>query len=65
MSLTTGRGPLGKHPAGRFTAPVPDGVAYVEPHPRRIQALVDGSVVLDTGDDGSPAGVCRGEQHES
>ena len=48
MSLTTGRGPLGKSPAGRFTAPVPEGVAYVEPHPRRIQAVVGGRVVLDT-----------------
>jgi uncharacterized protein (DUF427 family) len=48
VSLTTGRGPLGQSPAGRFSAPVPAGVVYVEPHPRRIQALVDGAVVLDT-----------------
>jgi hypothetical protein len=31
MSLTTGRGPLSPKRAGRFTAPVPDGVAYIEP----------------------------------
>ena len=48
MSLTTGRGPLGKQPAGRFSAPLPEGVVYVEPHPRRLQAVVDGAVVLDT-----------------
>ena len=48
MSLTTGRGPLGPNRAGRFTAPVPDGVGYVEPHPRRIQARLGGATVLDT-----------------
>jgi uncharacterized protein (DUF427 family) len=48
MSLTTARGPLGLHPAGWFSAPLPPGVTYVEPHPRRIQALVDDQVVLDT-----------------
>lgn len=48
MSLTTGRGPLSTARAGRFTAPVPDGVAYVEPHLRRITAVRDGDVVLDT-----------------
>jgi uncharacterized protein (DUF427 family) len=48
MSLTTGRGPLGPDPAGRFSAPLPPGLVYVEPHPRRIQAVLDGQVVLDT-----------------
>lgn len=48
MSLTTARGPLGPDPAGRFSAPLPPGVVYVEPHPRRIQAVVGGRVVLDT-----------------
>lgn len=48
MSLTTGRGPLGPDPAGRFSPPIPRGVAYVEPHPRRVQAEVDGVVVIDT-----------------
>ena len=48
MSLTTARGPLGPDPAGRFSAPLPPDLVYVEPHPRRIQAMVDGAVVLDT-----------------
>lgn len=48
MSLTTGRGPLSSNPAGRFTTDVAAGTAYVEPHPRRIQALVGDEVVLDT-----------------
>ena len=48
MSLTSGKGPLGRERAGRFSAPVPEGVAYVEPHPRRIQALLDDRFVIDT-----------------
>lgn len=48
MSLTTGRGPLSSNPAGRFSPPVPAGAVYVEPHPRRVQALVGERVVLDT-----------------
>ena len=48
MSLTTARGPLGPDPAGWFTPPIPAGIVYVEPHPRRIQAVVDGRTVVDT-----------------
>jgi len=48
MGLTTGRGPLGTDRAGRFTAPVPDGVGYVEPHARRVQAILGGRTVIDT-----------------
>lgn len=48
MSLVTGRGPLSSDPAGRFTPPIPAGVVYVEPHPRRIQAFLDGRAVIDT-----------------
>jgi uncharacterized protein (DUF427 family) len=48
VSLSTGRGPLGPQPAGRFTPEVPAEVVYVEPHPRRLQAVVGGEVVLDT-----------------
>ncbi|HKV18313.1 MAG TPA: DUF427 domain-containing protein [Mycobacterium sp.] len=48
MSLVTGRGPLSKDPAGWFTPPLPDEVVFVEPHPRRVQAVRDGVVVLDT-----------------
>lgn len=35
-------------PAGRFSAPLPAGVVYVEPHPRRILAVRDGRTVIDT-----------------
>jgi uncharacterized protein (DUF427 family) len=48
VGLTTGRGPLGPDPAGWFSDPVPSGVAYVEPHPRRIQAFVGEREVIDT-----------------
>lgn len=48
MSLVAGRGPLSTDPAGTFSAPVPAGVVYVEPHPRRVQAFVDGRPVIDT-----------------
>lgn len=50
MSLTTGRGPLGPDRAGWFSHPVPDGVAYVEPHHRRVRAELGGRTVLDTED---------------
>jgi len=48
MSLVAARGPLGPDPAGWFSEPVPAGVVFVEPHPRRVQALVDGRIVIDT-----------------
>ena len=48
MSLVAGRGPLSKDPAGRFSSPLPDDVVYVEPHPRRVQAIVNGRIVIDT-----------------
>jgi uncharacterized protein (DUF427 family) len=48
MSLVAGRGPLSTDPAGRFAPPIPGGVVYIEPHPRRVQAVRDGRVVLDT-----------------
>lgn len=48
MSLTTGRGPLGPDPAGRFSAPIPDRVTYVEPFPRRVRGLRGGSPVVDS-----------------
>lgn len=48
VSLTTGRGPLSSSPAGRFTSPVPTGVAYVEPWRRRVRGLVGGRTVIDT-----------------
>ncbi len=48
MSLTIARGPLSPHPAGWFSTPVPRDLVYVEPHPRRIQAVLGGEVVVDT-----------------
>ena len=48
MTLVAGRGPLSSDPAGRFSPAVPDGVVYVEPHPRRVQAVRDGRLVIDT-----------------
>lgn len=48
MSLVAGRGPLSTDPAGRFASPIPGDVVYIEPHPRRIQAKLDGRVVIDT-----------------
>ena len=48
MSLTTGRGPLGPDPAGHFDAPVPAGLVYVEPFPRRVRAVKAGRRVVET-----------------
>ena len=48
MSLVAGRGPLSADPAGRFAPPIPSDVVYIEPHPRRVQAVLDGRVVIDT-----------------
>jgi uncharacterized protein (DUF427 family) len=48
VSLTTGRGPLSASPAGRFTAPMPSGVAYLEPFRRRVRATKDGQTVVDS-----------------
>lgn len=48
MSLVAGRGPLSSDPAGRFSAPLPDDLVYVEPHPRRVQAIHNGRTVIDT-----------------
>jgi uncharacterized protein (DUF427 family) len=48
MTLVSGRGPLSKDPAGRFFPPVSTSLVYIEPHPRRVQAFVDGRPVIDT-----------------
>ena len=48
MSLTSGRGPLSNDPAGRFSAPVPAALAYVEPFQRRVRALLAGVTVIDS-----------------
>jgi uncharacterized protein (DUF427 family) len=48
MSLTTGRGPLSARPAGRFTAPMPGPVTYLEPHRRRVRGIKDDLTVIDS-----------------
>ena len=48
MSLAAARGPLTPDRAGRFSTPVPDGLVYIEPHRRRIQATIGSETVLDT-----------------
>lgn len=48
MSLTTGRGPLSARPAGRFTAPMPASVAYMEPHRRRVRGIKNDVTVIDS-----------------
>ena len=48
MSLVAGRGPLSNDPAGWFSPRLPSDVVYVEPHPRRVQALRGGLMVIDT-----------------
>ncbi len=48
MSLVAGRGPLSSDPAGRFSPEIPSEVVYIEPHPRRVQAIKDGRPVIDT-----------------
>jgi uncharacterized protein (DUF427 family) len=48
MSLTTGRGPLSARPAGRFSVPVPERVAYIEPFRRRVRAVKNGRTVIDS-----------------
>ncbi len=48
MSLVAGRGPLSADRAGWFSPPVPADLVYVEPHPRRVQALRGGRAVIDT-----------------
>jgi len=48
MSLVAGRGPLSEDPAGWFSSPLPDDVVFVEPHPRRVQAIRAGQTVIDT-----------------
>ena len=48
MSLTTGRGPLSGNPAGRFSAPIPQPVVYVEPFRRRVRGLVGERAVVDS-----------------
>lgn len=48
MSLVAGSGPLSRDRAGRFTPAVSGDLVYIEPHPRRVQALRAGCILIDT-----------------
>jgi uncharacterized protein (DUF427 family) len=48
MSLVAGRGPPSVDPVGWFSTPLPAAVVYLEPHARRIQAVLNGRTVIDT-----------------
>lgn len=48
MGLTTGAGPFGKRPHGRFDFDPPRRVRYVEPCPRRVRGERDGRTVVDS-----------------
>ncbi len=48
MSLVAGSGPLSRDRAGHLSPPVTGDLVYIEPHPRRVQAIVDGRGVIDT-----------------
>ncbi len=48
MSLVIGNGPLSPTRIGWYSAPVPTDLVYVEPHPRRVQAMLGGEMVIDT-----------------
>jgi uncharacterized protein (DUF427 family) len=48
MGLTTGAGPFGERPQGRFDFDPPDRIRYVEDFPRRVRAEKDGATVIDS-----------------
>ncbi len=48
MSLVAGSGPLSRDRAGQLNPPATGDLVYIEPHPRRIQAVADGRTVIDT-----------------
>jgi uncharacterized protein (DUF427 family) len=48
MGLTTGAGPFGERPHGRFDFDHPAEIWYVEPCPRRVRAEKDGVTVADS-----------------
>jgi uncharacterized protein (DUF427 family) len=50
MGLTTGTGPFGHHPSGRLNFVPPERVVYVEPWPRRVRALAQDRVLVDSED---------------
>lgn len=48
MSLVAGSGPLSRDRAGQLSPPAEGDLVYIEPHPRRVQAVLDGRTVVDT-----------------
>lgn len=48
MSLVAGHGPLGVERSGWFSPEISTNLVYVEPHPRRVQAVRADRTVLDT-----------------
>lgn len=48
MSLVAGSGPLSADRAGQFSPALTGDIVYIEPHPRRIQAIREGRTVIDT-----------------
>jgi uncharacterized protein (DUF427 family) len=53
MSLTVGRGPFAREPAGRFNTeivPPAGAVLFFDPVPQRIRATFAGETVVDSGD---------------
>ena len=48
MSLVAGQGPLSEHRAGRIYPEIAGDLVYVEPHPRRVQAIRGDRTVIDT-----------------
>lgn len=48
MTLYAGRGPFSRDPAGVFFPALPGELVFIEPHPRRVQAILNGHNVIDT-----------------
>lgn len=48
MALTIGRGPFGREAAGTFDFTPPERVTYLEPLGRRVRAVRDGRIVIDS-----------------
>jgi uncharacterized protein (DUF427 family) len=48
VSLTAGSGPLGLRPTGRFDFDPPERITFVEVHPRRVRALKDERLIVDS-----------------
>jgi uncharacterized protein (DUF427 family) len=48
MGLTTGAGPFGERPHGRFNFEHPARISYIEPCYRRVRAVKDGATVADS-----------------